>query len=434
MQKFVSRIAPYSIALGLIASGLGACATAPRPQASVDDVARDYVRLALEIDAHESGFVDAYYGPEELREAARKSPRAQADLKREADRLLKALKSTGSHEGIDAQRVKVLAASISSARFRLDMIGGARLKFADEAERLFALRPKLKPLKEYDAALARVEALAPGPGPLSARIAEFRQQYAVPEDKLPAVVDAAIAECRKRTAQHIALPQNEDFHMELVKGKSWGAYNYYKGNNQSLIQVNTDLPVLVGNILTLGCHEGYPGHHVQGIFMERAYRTRGWAEFSVLPLYIPAAPLNEGGGDFGLELAFPGNERLNFEMETLYPLAGIDPKLASAYDQLRKAMAELDGASLKISQLYLDGEVDRATAIGLIQRYELVAADVAEHSLTFEDQYRSYVINYSSGEDVVRDFVNRAGSDPAARWKAYEYILSTPVLPSDLAK
>ncbi len=223
--------------------------------------------------------------------------------------------------------------------------------------------------------------------------------------------------------------------MELVQGKSWGAYNYYQGGNQSLIQVNTDQPVLVGNALVLGCHEGYPGHHVQGIFMERAYRERGWAEYSVLPLYVPAAPLNEGGGDFGVELAFPGDERLKFEMEALYPLAGLDPATAPAYDAFRKAMAELDGASLTISQMYLDGVIDRAKTVRLVQRYELVASDVAEHSLIFDDEYRSYVINYSSGEDLVRAYVDRAGgTDPDARWKAYEQILSTPVLPSDLAK
>jgi hypothetical protein len=121
-------------------------------------------------------------------------------------------------------------------------------------------------------------------------------------------------------------------------------------------------------------------------------------------------------------------------MEVLYPLAGIDPATAPAYDALREATAELDGASLTISQMYLDGVIDRAKTIDLLQRYELVARDVAENSLTFDDEYRSYVINYSSGEDVVRAYVDRAGADPAARWKAYEYILSTPVLPADLTK
>jgi hypothetical protein len=44
------------------------------------------------------------------------------------------------------------------------------------------------------------------------------------------------------------------------------------------------------------------------------------------------------------------------------------------------------------------------------------------------------VINYSSGEDLVRAYVDRAGEEPAARWKAYEHVISTPTLPSDLAK
>ena len=43
--------------------------------------------LALEIDAHESGYVDAYFGPAEWREAARRNPRERRELKAEADTL-----------------------------------------------------------------------------------------------------------------------------------------------------------------------------------------------------------------------------------------------------------------------------------------------------------------------------------------------------------
>src|SRR5262249_52532694 len=152
------------------------------------------------------------------------------------------------------------------------------------------------------------------------------------------------AECRRRTAAHIALPAGENFNMSMVKGRSWSAYNYYKGENQSVIEINTDLPVLVGEALVLGCHEGYPGHHVQGIYNERAYRTRGWAEYSVAPLYAPASPLNEGGADFAVDLAFPGKERLAFEERALYPLAGLDPAMAEPFDELRRLMDQLDGA------------------------------------------------------------------------------------------
>ncbi len=410
----------------LAALGMAACAAVPEaPQQSLDDAARDYVRLVLEIDAHEPGYVDAYFGPPDLRETARRSPRDQAALKREADRLHELIASYRIADPDEARRSRVLAVNVASARFRLDMIGGVRAKFADEAEKLFGLRPRLKSLSSYDAALARIEAIVPGPGTLADRVSAFRSAFAIPDDRLAPVMDAAIAECRRRTLEHIELPESESFSMEMVKGKSWGAYNYYKGDNRSLIQINTDLPVSIGNALVLGCHEGYPGHHVQGIFTERAYKSKGWAEYSVVPLYVPAAPLNEGGADYGVDLAFPGEDRLRFEAGVLYPLAGLDPSKAAAFDALRKATAELDGAALTITQMYLDGVNDRSRTVDLIQKYELVTRDVAEQSLEFDEEYRSYTINYASGEDLVRAFVERAGPDADARWKAYVRILSS---------
>jgi hypothetical protein len=415
-----------------IALGLAACAGSPPTGERLDEIAKDYVRLALEIDAHEPGYVDAYFGPDAWREDARRNPRDQPTLKHEADRLRRELAAYQSADPDSAQRARVLLADVSSARFRLDMIGGVRAPFSDEAEKLFALRPQLKPLKYYDKTLARIDALVPGPAPLTDRIEEFRRRYSIPEYKLEAVMEAAIAECRKRTMVHIPLPQGESFTMEMVKGKTWGAYNYYKGAYQSLIQINTDLPVQIGNALILGCHEGYPGHHVQGIYNEIAYRERGWAEFSVAPLYSPAAPLNEGGADFGVELAFPGEERIRFEASTLFPLAGLDPTTARTYDEVRNATNELEGAQLTITQMYLDGAIDRSEAISLNEKYRLAPRDVAEQSLAFGEQYRSYVINYQSGEEVVRAYVDRAGQDPDARWAAYLRIISRPTLASDL--
>lgn len=418
----------------VVALGLAACASVEnRVPQSLDEIARDYVRLVLEVDAHESGYVDAYFGPAEWRDEARRNPRARPELKREAERLQAELRASRIVDAELSQRAKVLLADISSARFRLDMIDGKRAKFADEAERLFALRPELKPLSAYDNALRRIDAIAPGEGTTSERVEAFRAQFAIPEARVRDVMEAAIAECRKRTRDHIDLPADESFGMALVKDKSWGAYNYYQGANHSKIEINTDLPVSIGNALILGCHEGYPGHHVQGIYNERNFRTKGWAEYSVAPLYAPASPLNEGGADFGVELAFPGDERVKFEAEVLYPLAGLDPSLAVTFDELRKATAELDGALLKVSQMHLDGEITRDQAVTLVQKYKLVPRDAAEQSLEFDKQYRSYVINYSVGEDLVRNYVDRiGGSDPKARWAAYEHILATPTLPADL--
>ena len=50
----------------------------------------------------------------------------------------------------------------------------------------------------------------------------------------------------------------------------------------------------------------------------------------------------------------------------------------------------------------------------------------------FNEQYRSYVINYGLGMEMVRDWIEAQGDAPVWRWKAMERLLSEPVLPEDL--
>jgi hypothetical protein len=100
---------------------------------------------------------------------------------------------------------------------------------------------------------------------------------------------------------------------------------------------------------------------------------------------------------------------------------------------LRAALSDLQGVRLTIAQQYLDGQINRERAIELTQRYELSSRARAGQSLDFIDHYRSYVINYRTGEDVVRAFVERAGASPDARWDAYESTLTQPTIPADLA-
>ena len=403
---------------------------------TLDEAAQDYVHLVLEVGTHEKDFVDAYFGPPEWRIDAEAHPRNISELKAEADRIQSTVSAmdTIAQQPMERRRTAWLKANLASARSRLDMIGGARFRFRDEATRLFALTPELRPLESYDRVLEPIEGLLPGSGTLAERVEAFRNRYVIPSHRLDAVMDAAIAECRRRTLAHLQLPANEHFKMEFVTRQSWGAYNWYQGGNQSLIQVNIDLPIFIDSAVQLGCHEGYPGHHVQGIYNERQYRERGLIEFSVAPLYGPTSALNEGGADFGVDLAFPGDERVRFEATALYPLAGLDPSTAPVYGALRKALRDLSGARLTIAALYLDGEIDRVRAVELTQRYQLISRARADRNLAFTERYRSYVINYSTGKDLISAYVDRAGKDGAAHWAAYERIPSEPMLPMDMAE
>ena len=122
------------------------------------------------------------------------------------------------------------------------------------------------------------------------------------------------------------------------------------------------------------------------------------------------------------------------EAATLYPLASLDPATAPALQALRDAMRDLSGARLTIAAMYLDGELDRERALELTQRYQLMSRARAEQSLAFTERYRSYVINYSAGEDLIRAYVERSGDSAEAQWAAYASIMPELMLPADLAK
>ncbi|RZJ96703.1 MAG: hypothetical protein EON88_06235 [Brevundimonas sp.] len=423
-----------SLILALIASLFAsACATAPAPSADtrLDAAAEDYVKLILRIGEHEAGYVDAYYGPAEWAEAAKANPGTVASTKAEADSLLARLNALpASSDPMLAQRRAYLIAHVSAAEARLRMLAGERLSFADEAYAMFGVRPELKPLSDYDPVLAELDALVPGPGPLVDRITAFRAAFAIPRDRIETVMHRAIAECRARTARHITLPTNESFTLALVGDKPWSGYNYYEGGAASRIEINTDFPIYTERAIDLGCHEGYPGHHVYNALLEQTFvRERGWVEMSVYPLFSPMSFIAEGSANYGIDLAFPGEEDTAFERDVLMPLAGLAPADVAKKNRILALTQRLARAEYTIADDYLAGRISREQAAALISRYSVTAPDKAAQRVRFIDTYRSYIINYGLGRDTVQAWVEGQGPD---HWRGMQTLLSSQILPVDI--
>jgi hypothetical protein len=418
---------------------LGACATAPAPAPapdpsgdSLDAIARDYVALILEIGEREPGYVDAYYGPAEWQAAATANPRTVPQLIQGAAGLTERLNAvpTGGAGAETVQRRAYLLAHVSAAAARLRMLSGEKMGFADEAEALFGIRPELRPLESFDPVLAEIDALLPGEGSLTDRVTAFRADYVIPRDRLQPVMDAAIAECRARTVRHIALPAHERFTLSFVGDKPWSGYNYYLGDAASRIEINADLPIYTERAVDLGCHEAYPGHHVYNLLLEQTFvRERGWMEMSVYPLFSPMSFVAEGSANYGIDLAFPGEEAGAYERDVLFPLAGLDPATADKKAQLAALMRRLARAEYTIADDWLAGRIEREEAIRRLMTYSLANEARATQRLRFIDTYRSYIINYGLGRDVVQAWVERQGPD---RWAAMETLLSSQILPVDL--
>ena len=425
----------------ILAFAAAVAASAAIAHAQTDSMARisrEYVRLVLAIGHHDPDYVDAYYGPADIKAEADGAKLSLDDLQKTVHTVnewVKGVPADGPDE-LSRLRHQYLLKQLSAMGARIRMLKGERFSFDEESKALYDAVAPAYPDSHFQAVLDRLETRFPGSGPLVQRYDAWRRAFVIPRDKVDPVFKAAIAACRERTLQHVKLPPHESFTVEYVTNKSWSGYNWYKGNFSSLIQVNTDLPIYIDRAIDLACHEGYPGHHVYNALLEQhLVKDRGWLEFTVYPLFSPQSLIAEGTANFGIEVAFPGQDRIAFEQATLFPLAGLDPARAPEYYEAQGLVDELSYAGNEAARRYLDGRMDREAATAWLERYALMPHDRAAQRVRFFDQYRSYVINYNYGKDLVRTFIESRGgtaANPARRWQEFETLLSSPRLPSGL--
>ena len=401
-------------------------------------IAEAYVKLVLAMGQHDPDYVDAYYGPPQWRTEAERTKRPLADIRSDAEAQIAALGSGPPADGdeMDQLRHQYLGCQLSSLISRVDMLAGKQLSFDEESKALYDAVAPTHTEAELEAMVAEMADLLPGDGPLVDRFETYRDGFVIAADKVDQVFAVAIDACRERTKAHLELPAGESFEVETVTGKSWSAYNWYKGGFRSLIQVNTDLPIPIDRAVDLAAHEGYPGHHVYNVLLEQhLVRDRGWIEFSVYALFSSQSLIAEGTANYGIKVAFPGEERLAFERDVLFPLAGLDPAAAEGYAKVRVQLDKLSYAGNEAARRYLDGRIDAAGAAEWLSAHAMTPPARAEQRVRFFDQYRSYVINYNLGEDMVGDYIERRGGtadQPAKRWDEFRKLLVSPRLPSGL--
>ena len=410
------------------------CSRPPADSPRMNEIAQSYVQLMLEIGLYDGDFIDAYYGPDNLKPTnTDKADTIPLDrFKNQIEFLRRELAAVdvGGMDEIWQLRKTYLDKQLVAAGCRVDFLAGKKKNFDEESAAQYDAVAPEHGAAYFDELLVELNDQLPGKGSITQRLADFKADFIIPKDKLDAVFKAAITEARKRTLAHIDLPAGEDFHVEYVTDKAWSAYNWYKGKSYSLIQVNTDLPIYIERAIDLACHEGYPGHHVYNALLEKnLVDGRGWVEISVYPLFSPQSLIAEGSANFGIEVAFPGVERVEFERKVLFPLAGFDPAQAEKYYAIAALTHKLSYAGNEAARQFLDGKIERQAAIDWLVKYALMTPDRAAQRLRFIEKYRSYVINYNHGQDLVRAWIEKQGGtadQPEKRWQIFQQLLSHP--------
>jgi hypothetical protein len=422
----------------LLSLSLAACQSVEPQGDPMDEIAESFVKLVLAVGQHDIDYVDAYFGPENWRSEAQESALDLEEIRKQAVASLEALRLLDPDRDDDlvAARHLFMGKSLESLIARVDLLSGVPMTFDRESAALYnAVAPTLS-AEHFQEVLDQLETRLPGEGPILERFDAFRQDFVIPPERLDDVFQAAINACRQETRQYIDLPTDESFTVEYVTDKSWSGYNWYKGGYQSLIQVNTDLPIYIDRALDLACHEGYPGHHVYNLLLEREMVSeRGWMEFTIYPLFSPRSFLAEGTANFGIDVTFPSDRRLELEETVLFPLAGLDPRRAREYYEVQDLAKQLGFAGNEAARGYLDGTMTAEQAVDWLTTYSLMSRPRAEQRLRFIEQYRSYVINYNLGQAMVARYVESHGGttdQPEERWRLFSELISRPAVASEL--
>jgi len=356
--------------------------------------AERYLRLGLQLGRHDDGIVDAYFGPPELTAAVGAEPPVEPrELVSAAEALLDDLEDGWLRD------------QVVGLRTYAGVLAGEPISYADEVEGCYGVRPTHTDEAVFRAGHEELEELLPGDGPLAERHVRWENSIRVPADQVERALAAVIEEARVRTRDLVGLPEGEQVVLEIVHDKPWWASCDYLGDLRSRITVNVDLPMSALELLILGSHETYPGHHTERSSKEHLLvRGRGLLEETLVLSPTPQSLVTEGIAVLAphMLLAGDGGEALAAVVHD----AGIALDLPHAL-AVRRALEPCRWAEVNAALMLHEEGATEAEAYTYLERWGLETPELTAHVIRFitEPTQRTYIVTYSAGRDLCRSYV-----------------------------
>jgi hypothetical protein len=318
----------------------------------------------------------------------------------------------------NARRKQFMLAQGGALTFRIEQLMGATRPFDEESRALFGVAaPRDSDAVGRSEARKRIADLLRSARDPAAAYSRYDARFIIPQERVPAVMDAALRQCRALTLRHITLPAGEHVRVEYVSHKPWSAFSRYLGDSKSVIEVNIDYPLTVGRILNLACHEGYPGHHVFNLLRDQTLvRDQHRDEFRVQPTFSPQSYLSEAAATYAPTLLLSDDERLAVERDLL-SVAGLKADDVKRYIRVETLVAGLHTAEPSIARDYLDGRLEFERAADALERETLMQH--TETTLLYLNEFRTYMLTYTVGADQVRAYIEQGNANSAQRWQRY---------------
>lgn len=363
-----------------------------------DDIAEGYVRTSLKLAQHDPSLVEDWRGPASWRPGPRVPVAELLNEIVDLDRQLAIARSDISSTQ-EYVRGWYLAAQVAALRFAAERQLGRAASIDDQARDEFAIT--LPPLDH--AAIARAHdalgRLIPGALPLAARLEALRKDTIVPRDRRGLVVGRALEACREATTAVIELPQDERVRGVFSGGLEWDAFARYTGNHVTDLDINDEVTLDLSRAFRIACHEGYPGHHVQYLLIERLDEQRHWPELLLVPGFGPHLLLVEGAAEVGADLALPAARREVLYRDRLFPAAGLTTDRVATLIQVEELLPELLPVVTDVARQYLDGRLSQERAVERLTNEALLANP--RGTLAFIERRRARALVYGEGRRIV---------------------------------
>ena len=365
------------------------------------------------------GLVDSYYGPAEIKE------RIDAEELRAPDSLAEdAARLHDSLDGLEDDRRTWLEAQLVGLETAARKLGGAEVSFEEEVELYYGIPAHRTPESEFEQAHEAIDALLPGNGPLEERYRVWREDDAIPADRLAEVVARLNAALRERAVELVGLPEGEAVEYEYVSDKPWTAYNYYLGDLKSRIEVNTDAPSVPDAVVEWVAHETYPGHHTEHAWKEQLLTRNGRLEESIVLIPTPQSVMSEGIATLAAEIT------LGAERHDVHGLRGgrdrgpLRPGAVSGGDGgVRAVLGGRDERGAPAARRRGLGR--RSPRVRM--RWALASEKRASHVIAFinDPMWRSYTTTYPNGHRLCKKYV-------AGDVRRFKRLLTEQLTPADL--
>ena len=388
----------------------------------------EFVRLALAMNEHLLGYVDSYFGPGEWAQEAKEAGKLPLpDLTYRVERLADHVPQRNEW---DAQRKDFLAHQISAMQMSLRLLGGEKVSLAEEVRGLYDVQPTWKDESNFVEAQKRLDDVLPPGGSIKERLERWKKSLEISTEKVKELLPFVINTLRELTAKKFGLPEGESFVVEFVSNQPWSAYNWYLGEFTSRIDLNTDLPMRVGQLAGLIAHEAYPGHHTELSLKEaKLVRQMNYREHLLTLINSPSCVVSEGIATSALETVLTDEELENWYGDEILPRAGmshIDPKRIIEVGQ---AGEKLNGLWGNAAFMFHDQKKSTDEIISYLQKYEMSTDEEANKAIQFLSNplYRSYIFTYHIGYDLLKDLFSIANRD-----KYFARLLQEPMTPGQI--